>query len=156
MSLNGAQVSAASKSTSDAGTVSVSFSEGLSLRNSIVNTTAQGGNGGAVAFRGGRNILLDNSQVLSSALGPTGDAGDINVRADTLRLRTGFIQANSAAAGGHGGDVRIRVNHLVPSFGSLYLGGNTPIAFQQGAPGLNVIQAAAPNGTPGTVQILPY
>jgi len=49
--------------------------------------------------------------------------------------------------------VSIDVQMLVPSGSSLFVGGQTPYSFQSGIFGFNVIQAAAPTGVSGTIQM---
>ena len=123
------------------------------LREAGITTTAQDGNGGAITINGGRIMWFTNSQILTSVLGLSGNGGDITVGADTLILETGFIQANTAAEGASGGRVTVNVNTLIPSGSSLLLGGQTPVTFRTGAVGLNVIQAAAPDGVAGAIVV---
>ena len=47
----------------------------------------------------------------------------------------------------------IDVQTFVPSGGSVLIGGATPLVFQPGAVGLNVIQAAAPTGVSGIIAV---
>jgi hypothetical protein len=68
-------------------------------------------------------------------------------------MQTGFIQANTTGAGASGGDVLIDVQNLVPSGNRLALGGTSAAVFDPNAFGLNVIQAAAPTGVSGTVDV---
>jgi len=75
------------------------------------------------------------------------------VRANALVMDTGFIQANTVASNARGGRVTIDVQTLVPSGNALFVGGQQPFTFQPGVFGFNVIQAAAPTGVSGTVQI---
>ncbi|MGB0127678.1 MAG: hypothetical protein WBP72_08565, partial [Rhodocyclaceae bacterium] len=114
---------------------------------------AQDGNGGDISITGGQRLWLTDSQIQTSVLGTAGNGGDIRVGADTLILQTGFIQANTAAANASGGNVAIDVNTLIPSASTLFVGGATPIPFRAGIDGLNVIQAAAPDGVSGTIQV---
>jgi large exoprotein involved in heme utilization and adhesion len=68
-------------------------------------------------------------------------------------LRTGFIQANTKAPLASGGRVNIDVATLLVHGGSLTVGGNAIQTFQSGQFGNNVIQAAAPDGVSGVVQL---
>jgi hypothetical protein len=68
-------------------------------------------------------------------------------------MNTGFIQANTAAANASGGLVDINVQALIPSGNTLFVGGQTPFVFQPDVFGFNVIQAAAPTGVSGAIQI---
>jgi hypothetical protein len=49
--------------------------------------------------------------------------------------------------------VNVEVGTLLPSGGTLFVGGATPYAFAPGVFGFNVIQAAAPTGVSGTIRI---
>jgi hypothetical protein len=68
-------------------------------------------------------------------------------------MNTGFIQANTAASNASGGNININVPVLVASGNNLLLGGNTQYSFQTGVFGYNVIQAAAPDGVSGAINI---
>ena len=138
-----------------AGDIRISASEKLYLDPSGITTTANDGNGGAIDIRAGQ-IWLQNSQIATSVLGTTtGNGGDITINADTLIMNTGFIQANTEATNASGGRVSITVNNLAASGNSLFIGGNTPYTYLSsvGIFGFNVIQAAAPTGVSGTVQL---
>jgi hypothetical protein len=85
--------------------------------------------------------------------GASGNAGSINIAAKTLLMSNGFIQANTAAALASGGTILISADALVPSFGTLLIGGSTPYAVDAVTPGFNVIQAASPTGVSGDISI---
>ena len=123
------------------------------LLRSAITTTANQGNGGPVALDAGRLLVLDNSVLTTSVFGSQGNGGDIDVKAGVALLRTGFIQANTAAARASGGLVRVDVRSLVASGNSLFVGGDRPLQFKPGVFGLNVIQAAAPDGVSGAIAI---
>jgi large exoprotein involved in heme utilization and adhesion len=82
-----------------------------------------------------------------------GNGGNISIAADSLIMNTGFIQANTAATNASGGLVSISTQNLLPSGNTLLLGGSTLQTFDPGIFGFNVIQAAAPTGISGVVQI---
>src|SRR5690349_1652231 len=98
-------------------------------------------------------MLLDRSQITTSVSGPIGNGGDIFIHAGALVLNTGFIQANTAGAGARGGNVTIDVPVLLASADQLAVGGSLPLSFDPNVFGLNVIQAAAPTGVSGTVEV---
>jgi hypothetical protein len=98
-------------------------------------------------------MLLDHSQIATSVLGNlNGNGGDISVTAQTLVMNTGFIQANTTAPQASGGNLFVNVSFLVAS-GGVLLNGLTPVAFDATLNGINVIQAAAPEGVSGNVRI---
>jgi large exoprotein involved in heme utilization and adhesion len=151
--LNDAQITAASSGNVAASSIQVTASERLALDSVSITTSANLGNGGAIAIQGGKVMTLNNAQITTSVAGLTGNGGNITLGADTLFMNTGFIQANTAARDATGGKVGINVQMLVPSGSSLFVGGQTPYSFQPGVFGFNVIQAAAPTGVSGTVQM---
>ncbi|NMQ07851.1 filamentous hemagglutinin N-terminal domain-containing protein [Candidatus Accumulibacter phosphatis] len=136
-----------------AGNIRITASDQLQLDPSGITTTAFEGNGGAIDITAGL-LRLDHSQITTSVTGSdNGNGGNIRITADSLILNTGFIQANTKAANASGGNVSITTQNLVASGNTLFLGGNTPYTYQSGVFGVNVIQAAAPTGISGTVQI---
>lgn len=151
IALDAGQISSASSGNVRAGAVNVTSRNLLTLNNSAISATGQEAGGGAIAVVGGK-LVLNNSQISSSVFGSTGNAGNITINAGNLTMQTGFVQANTNAANGLGGNVSIGVTNLIP-VGPLFVGGTTPFDFRPGL-GFNVIQAAAPNGTTGTVRLV--
>lgn len=98
-------------------------------------------------------LNIKNALITTSVSGTNGNGGNINIHSPVMVMDTGFIQANTVAENAQGGRVNIDVNALIPSGGSLIGGGNKLYAFTDGKFGLNVIQAAAPEGLSGTVAI---
>ncbi len=153
ISLDNAQITAAATGDLPASEIEVNAGQGLSLRDATIATTAVDGNGGGIDINAGAFMLLDHAQVSTSVLGlRNGNGGDISLKADTLVMQTGSIQANTAAAQATGGNVAIDVGLLVTG-GALALGGDQAIAFDPSLAGVNVIQAAAPGGVSGNVQV---
>jgi filamentous hemagglutinin family protein len=150
ITLEDAQISAASTGNVAASNVRVLFTDRLMLDPSSITTSANHGNGGAVRVEGSGVLFLDNSQITTSVSGNSGNGGDITVHAAALVMQTGFIQANTAGTGAAGGNIAIDVQTLVPSGGTIDIGGATPLPFQLGR---NVIQAAAPTGISGIVEV---
>jgi len=68
-------------------------------------------------------------------------------------LNTGAIPANTVAKNGAGGTVKIDSQALIPSFGAFKSGGNIPVPFDTNEAGLNLVQAAAPNGVGGALNV---
>lgn len=150
----GSEITAASSGNVAASRIEVDFVDLLVLRDAAITTTAQDGDGGTIRITGGRGILLDRSQVTTSVLGAqNGNGGDISIRTSALTMNTGFIQANTAAPRARGGNVLVDVDTLVPSGNTLVLGGDIPFSFDRDVFALNVIQAAAPDGVSGSVDV---
>jgi filamentous hemagglutinin family protein len=147
-----AAISSNSTGNVAAGAIRIVASDTLRLDPSGITTTANQGNGGSIDISTGL-FWLENSQIATSVRGLSGNGGNITISAESLIMNTGFIQANTAAANASGGLVSITVDNLIASGGSLFLGGNTPHSYQPGVFGFNVIQAAAPTGVNGVVQI---
>lgn len=153
LTLENAAIKANSTGNVAAGEIEIRFSDRLSLNWGRITTSANAGNGGAIAIEGGKLIDLNSSQITTSVLGLSGNGGDIKIGARALAMNTGFIQANSAAPNASGGHVGIDVQTLLPSGNTLYLGGQTPYIFAPGVFAFSVIQAAAPTGVTGFINV---
>lgn len=153
--LDGAGLVASSIGAAPGNTIDVQVSGAMAMVNGArILTSAHDGNGGPISLTAGRYLQLQDAQVESSVLGPlNGNGGNIRVDTPVLVLDNAALQANTAAARASGGDVSINVRALVPSGSTLRLGGTEPVPFEPGRPGLNVIQAAAPEGLSGNVQV---
>jgi len=146
-------ITASSAGNVAASNILLTFADRLLLDHSAIGTLAIAGNGGAIRIQGGKLMVLDDSLVTTSVLGPSGNGGDIGVKADVLVMNTGFIQANTAALAASGGNVMIDVGTLIPSGNTLTLGSRSAHAIAQEVFGYNVIEAAAPDGISGNIQV---
>jgi hypothetical protein len=153
VALHDAKITAESTGNGAASDIQIRFSDRMVVDPSSITTSANEGDGGDITITGSGLLWLDHSQITTSVLGASGDGGDIRIRAGTLLMDTGFIQANTAGTGGRGGNVTIDVQTLLASGGTLLVGGSTPAVFDPNAFGLNVIQAAAPDGVSGLIGI---
>ncbi|MBI4740376.1 MAG: hypothetical protein HY777_02200, partial [Betaproteobacteria bacterium] len=153
IALHDARITAASTGNVSASEIRLDVSGQLVLERGSITTSAHLGNGGSIAVTGRSVITLRDAQITTSVSGIKGNGGDISLGAEALVMDTGFIQANTAADRATGGNVGIGVHMLVPGGSTLFVGGQTPFAFQPGIFGFNVIQAAAPTGVSGTIQI---
>jgi large exoprotein involved in heme utilization and adhesion len=136
-----------------AGALQISVGDRVSLKNSSITTSANSGNGGPISIQAGSLVELNHSQITTSVLGQSGNGGNIHAGASALVMNTGFIQANTAAHDAAGGNVAIDVQTLLTSGNTLFLGGQTAHDFLSDIFGFNVIQAAAPTGVSGTVNV---
>ncbi len=148
--LTNSRIAADSSGNVDAGNINIHFADQLFLDPSQISTEAASGNGGSITIHGNGAVFLRDSAITTSVSGQSGNGGDIAIAAKGLILDGGFIQANTAAPGASGGKVDIQTPALIPSGSSLFVGGNIPLQFQPFS-GLNVIQAAAPDGISGTI-----
>jgi hypothetical protein len=120
---------------------------------STIETSSQDGNGGPISITGAGPLLISQSNITTSVLGTSnGNGGDITINVPVIALDTGAIQANTFAPLASGGTVIINAQALVPSYQSFVLGGSA-IAFDPTSTGLNVVQAAAPDGVSGALSV---
>lgn len=151
--LTNASISASSTGNVAAGRIDISYADRMVVDPSSITTSAVNGNGGSISIAGNGLLALDHSRITTSVTGTTnGNGGDINMAAPVLLLNTGFVQANTAAPAASGGDVNIRTDAVLSSANTLFVGG-PPMAFDARRFGYNVIQAAAPDGVNGVIQI---
>jgi hypothetical protein len=153
ITLKNAQISAQSFGNVNASDILVQFSGQMVLDPSSIATSANLGNGGSITIRGGQSLFLDNSSITTSVGGAAGNGGDITIATGALASNTGFVQANTLAEGGVGGLVNIEAGALLASGNYLLIGGTHPYTFDPGVFGVNVIQAAAPDGLSGTIDL---
>ena len=110
--------------TSDGGSITINGPGAVLLRDGVIGTSTQGGNGG--------NIVMSPG---------------------ALAMDTGFIQANTAA-GASGGNIYINVPYIITQEGiPAQVGSLERLRFVAGS-GSNVIQAAAPGGEQGEINII--
>jgi filamentous hemagglutinin family protein len=154
--MDGAGLVASSSGAAPGNAIDVRVAGALTMRpDARILTSAQDGNGGPIQVAAGRYLRLADAQIESSVLGArNGNGGNIRIEAPVLVLDNGAVQANTAATRASGGDIAIDVRALLPSGNALVVGGTEPLPFEPGQrPGVNVIQAAAPEGLSGNVQI---
>jgi len=151
--MNDGQITAASTGNIAASSIDISFLQTLHLDPSSITTTSYQGNGGPITITGDGFLWLQNSSITTSVLGTTnGNGGDIRITVPYIVLDSGVIQANTTAPNASGGDVFISADALVPSFESYVLGGSI-VSFNSATLGQNVVQAAAPDGVSGTLDV---
>jgi large exoprotein involved in heme utilization and adhesion len=131
-----------------AGNIIVNAANRLNMDNSFINTTANTGDGGTIKINGGDLIYLQNSGFKTTVSGEKGNGGDISVKAEMLVMDTGLIQAN--AKSGHGGNIDLALQALIPSAYTLIKGGKF-VEWNSSPSTINVIQAASQTGVNGTV-----
>lgn len=107
-------ISAATFGQGDAGTIHVRSQEILLDNSSIVSSTAQGstGAGGNVRVQAG-SLAIQNRGGIAARTSGSGNAGDVEVRAEQIDLDFGAISADvMPTSTGHGGQVRVEAGHL--------------------------------------------
>lgn len=152
--LSDSDITAAASANAGAGRIALATSGNLLLDRSSVRTSALDGDGGPITVDVAGTMRLRDSRITTSVEGRSnGNGGDITLAARTLLLESGFVQANSSAPLARGGDVRIDVRTLLPDGSQVFVGGSRVQDFRRGVPGFNVIQAAAPEGLSGTLDV---
>jgi hypothetical protein len=152
IAMRNAKVTTGSTKNVPASPIDIHFMQRLVIDPSSVTTTAEEGDGGSISITGPGLLWLDHSQITTSVEGLAGNGGDIRIAAGILLLETGFIQANTNAKRARGGNVAVNVGALLSS-GAVLVGGDTALTFDPTLAGMNVIQAAAPGGISGNVQL---
>lgn len=149
------------QSTSDIAASNISLDVvNMQMNDSEVTTSAFNANGGAISVSSDQLIFLKDSLVTTSVFG-SGNGGDITIDAPIMLMDNGFIQANTAGVGSSGGDINMQADAVVPTTGDVLVGGSERYNFSYSgsetygdAPTIqNVIQAAAPDGINGEVNI---
>jgi large exoprotein involved in heme utilization and adhesion len=152
LALNASTITAQSTGNVPAAAIQINAADLRLNTASRITTESLAANAGAITIDS--DILwLRDSQITTSAEGQNGDGGDITLTPHNLILQSGFIQANTAASGARGGDIRINSDTLIASQRLLAVGGNERQTFIAGD-GRNIIQAAAPGGEQGNINIL--
>ncbi len=131
----------------------VSSSDILDINGSSkISTESNNADAGDITVSSAKYMLLKNGLITTSVGGSTGSGGDIAVATPILIMDTGFIQANTQGKGGRGGAISVDVKHLIGSYGTVEIGGGVPLTFEADSH-VNIIQAAAPEGAPGNIDI---
>jgi filamentous hemagglutinin family protein len=151
--MNDGLITAASTGNVAASAIDIRYGSWMRLDPSTISTSSQDGNGGPITIDGAGPLLLSHSNITTSVLGTSnGNGGDISINVPVVALDSGAIQANTLAPLASGGTITINAQALVPSYQSFTLGGNA-VAFDPTATGLNVVQAAAPDGVSGALSV---
>jgi len=126
---------------------------------SQISSEAENADSGSITISGS-SLLLDQG-LITTSVGRLaddgtpiimGDGGDLTITSDALIMSNGFIQANTQGVEGRGGAIFIDSDQVITAFNSLEVGGGQPREFVPDS-GKNIIQAAAPEGTPGEINI---
>ncbi len=133
------------------GTIRLAINDLLKADKSSINTVASESDGGSIHVES-KALALLNSVLITSAEGQQGNGGDITINTDTLVMSGGFIQANTAAIGATGGEIQVNAKNTIASQGGILVGGDVRQQFSTTSR-LNVIQAAAPDGVSGQVDL---
>lgn len=152
--LDDAEITASSVGRTAASGIRLGAEGAAALTGTVVRTSAVDGNGGPITISAAAPLWLRDSTITTSVSGATnGNGGDIRIEAPALVMQAGAVQANTTAPLARGGTVTLAVAALVPDGSHAFIGGDRIRNALSGAPGSNVIQAAAPDGVAGTLNI---
>jgi len=145
------KISASSSGNAPASAINLEINNLLhSAGSSQIATSANSNNGGNISISGNGAFILRDSLVTTST--EHGNGGNIVIKPQALLMDTGFIQANTTT-GAQGGNIDIDVPFLLTRNAiSPEIGGITRQKFKAGS-NRNIIQAAAPEGNPGTLSL---
>lgn len=148
------EITAAATGNANAGRIALQSQGPIRLVRSTVRTSSLDGDGGPIGVRAGGTVLLRDSRITTSVEGTrNGNGGDITLACAALVLQSGFVQANTTAPLARGGQVIIDAGLLLPDGNNVFVGGSRIQAVRTGVPGYNVIQAAAPDGVSGRLDV---
>lgn len=147
---NESAISSRSTGNVSAGEVSIYAHSAVDMNNGRITTSSREADAGNITLRT-TELFLKDSLITTSAI-TEGNGGNINLASDFMLMDTGFIQGNTGGENFSGGDIVIDSDFLIVSNRSLRTGGNRRREFIPGT-GINVIQAAAPDGVSGDINI---
>ena len=156
-----AKITAESTANVPAGAINIQADNTLIENSSRITTSSNDANGGPITVQG--DVIFLNEGLMSTSVGgSSGDGGDITIMgistdepavpASFLMLKGGFIQANTGAEQASGGDIYLDAGNIIAANNLLEVGGSERHQFTADT-GLNIIQAAAPGGEQGLINL---
>lgn len=150
----GGEITASSVGVIAASGIRIASHGTLLLDASAVRTSAVDGNGGNIDLAADGRVMLRDTRITTSVSGTSnGNGGDIRIAAPALVMASSAVQANTTAPLARGGTVVVAVDALVPDGSHVFVGGSRILQTASGVPGANIIQAAAPDGVGGTLNL---
>jgi hypothetical protein len=149
--LSNGEITAAATGNVPASAIDINYGASLLMDPSTISTSSVNGNGGPIMITGQGPLFINQSNITTSVSGTTnGNGGNIDINVPFIIMDTAAIQANTQAALASGGDITIKTDAVIPSFSSFVAGGPVK-SFDAGLAGLNLVQAAAPQGISGAL-----
>jgi hypothetical protein len=152
LTLDGGTITAASTGNVNAPAINLQFGQSLRASGGSITNAAANGSSGSIRISGSGIIWLDHSSIITSVTGESGSGGDVEISAPFLVMDTAAIQTNTANPHAFGADIALDVGTLVPSFGSLTLGGSLQV-FDPALLGFNVVQSSEPSRFSGKLKL---
>jgi large exoprotein involved in heme utilization and adhesion len=111
---DGGRITALSQAGGAAGTIVVEASDTLRTRNGDVTTSSTKGAGaGAITLTAGRLVDLNDGEISTSLREGEGDAGDLTLTAQVVKMSHEARIDSSTRSAGHGGTIRINAGNLL-------------------------------------------
>jgi len=121
---DGAEISAVNKGSDEAGTIDITATDTLTLKQgSAITVESAQGNAGDINVSAGRLIYLLDSSMTTSAAGGFGNGGNISIDPTFVVLNNSDIIAN--AVQGKGGNIDIITDFFLPSVESIVSASST-------------------------------
>lgn len=150
---SGSSITSESTGSTPGADIIISTSGPLDVKESSkITSESENADAGHISVNASPYLRLKSGQITTSVAGTAGNGGDIKISTPILIMDSGFIQANTQGIGGRGGAITIDTDYLIGSYGRVEIGGGAPKQFNPEA-GLNIIQAAAPEGAPGDIDV---
>ena len=143
-------ISSGSTGNVAAGLIEISAADTIDLDNASITSSAINADAGEISLSSTEFFISDS--LITTSVTAEGNGGDIDIRSNFILMDTGFIQGNTGGANFSGGNINIASDFLIASNRSLLTGSDERQQFVPGS-GINVIQAAAPDGVSGDVNI---
>ena len=117
--VNGGQINTQTSTSGNAGNINLNIKDKITLSGTgktrrsglFAETSAESTGKGGSIFIDPRLVIIENGAGVSVASGGAGDAGDISLQADNLRLNNGFIAAITNST--QGGNINLQLGELL-------------------------------------------
>lgn len=145
-----AKISSSSTGNVAASDIQLLIAEQINLSDAQITSSAESADAGQIDILANEVFLRD--AIITTSVTNEGNGGDIFVGADFILMETGFIQGNTGGEDFSGGSINVDSDFLIVSNRSLITSSDERQQFEPQS-GINVIQAAAPDGVSGDVNI---
>lgn len=148
--LNGAEISSQSKGATAASNIELDATGTFQLIGAQISTSAEDADAGFISLNADE-IFITRS-VMTTSVSGDGNGGNIDIGSRFIVLDTGFIQGNTGGDNFSGGNINIGSFYLIVENQNLIANNDTRQVFSPDS-GNSVIQAAAPDGVSGNINI---
>lgn len=148
--LNGAEISSQSIGVTAASNIELDATGTFKLIGAQISTSAQDADAGFISLNADE-IFITRS-VMTTSVSGDGNGGNIGIDSRFIVLDNGFIQGNTGGDNFSGGNIDIGSFYLIVENQNLVANNDTRQVFSPDS-GNSVIQAAAPDGVSGNINI---